>query len=236
MRELSKLLGPSSLVGIFGAGHLGRAFANGLLAARLPKSQLAVCSRGSVETIAILRDEGLADISLSPGTLCSRSKILLYMVRPRDFGAIEQYALRDDCLLISSLGGISLEQLPVALPHDQRVRIMPSAPDTMRNGRGIAAVFPSGNECVKEILAALSLQEVALDREADIHAFTGLALCLPIALTLGDAVGREFDETEYVETALRLGLPDPLGNVKWARAVQQRDLSIEPMVLVQSEN
>ena len=104
---------------------------------------------------------------------------------------------------------------------------MPSAPDTMRNGHGIAAVYPSGNVCVKEILAALSLREVPLDREADVHAFTGLGLCLPIALTLGDALGREFDESEYVETALRHGLPDPSGNVKWARAVQLRDLSIE---------
>jgi pyrroline-5-carboxylate reductase len=80
---------------------------------------------------------------------------------------------------------------------------------------------------VKEILAALRLKEVSLDRETDIHAFTGLGLCLPIALTCWDGLGREFDESEYVETALKHGLPDPSGMVKWARTVQLRDLSAE---------
>jgi pyrroline-5-carboxylate reductase len=227
MKELNKFLGSSSIVGIFGAGHLGRTIAQGLLNAGLGRHQLAVCHRGSAETSELLRKEGLADVVVTPDELCLRSKILLYIVRPRDYLAIGNYTLRDDCLLLSFLGGVSLAQLPISLPDDQRIRIMPGAPDTMRKGKGIAGVYPSDNPYAKEILAALELREVPLHQESDIHAFTGLGLCLPIALTCWDGLGHDFDESKYVETAQKYALPDPSGMVKWARAVQLRNLSVK---------
>ena len=219
----------STVVGIFGAGHLGQTISHGLLKAGVDKSNIILCHGGSPDTSKRLRKANLSDLVVSTKELCSRSNILLYIVRPKDFMAIEKYSVKMDCLFISFLGGVSLSQLPISLPKAQRVRIMPSAPDTIRTGKGVAATYPSGNDHVKELLSMLSLREVPLKQESDIHASTGLGLCLPIALTYWDSLGNNFDEMGYIEMAEKHRLPNPSGMVSWARSVQMRDLTGEEL-------
>lgn len=56
-----------------------------------------------------------------------------------------------------------------SLPDAQRIRVMPSTLDTINSGRGVAATYPSENRYVSELLSVLTLKEVPLARESDIH-------------------------------------------------------------------
>lgn len=215
----------SYALGIFGVGHLGRAIAQGLLDAEFPKSKLVLCHRGSRSTSDAIAQSNMAELVIDPQELVRRSKILLYAVRPQDVTAITNYMLREDCVLVSFLAGVALQRLPVSLPYGQRVRVMTSAPDTLRKKIGIAAVYPANNALVNEILLTLQLRVIALRHESDVHAFTALGPCLPIALTHWEGLGHEVDEHELVELAQKYDLPNSPDVVKWAFAVQPRGLT-----------
>lgn len=221
-----RFLGDSA-IGLFGAGHLGREIAKGLLAAGLPKNRLAICHRGSAETDRELAAGGLAERVASREDVMRRSRILLYLVRPQDYLAIRDFELRDDALLISFLAGVPLQKLPVRLAAAQRFRAMTSAPDTLRRRNGIAALYPADNPLPREILESLGLRVVPLEQEADIHAFTALGPCLPMALTYGESIGCQFDEAELLETAEKFDLPDYDSILQWAQDVRPRRLSAE---------
>jgi pyrroline-5-carboxylate reductase len=212
-------------LGIFGAGHLGRVIAQGLLDAGLRRSKLVLCHRGSGGTNEALAQAKLAELVVDPRELVRQSKLLLYVVRPQDYMAIGSCTPREDCVLLSFLAGVPLARLPVLISDAQRVRVMTSAPDTLRKKIGIAAVYPASNVLVNAILRALQLRVVALRREADVHAFTAFGPCLSIALTYWEGLGREVNESELVETAQKFELPSSSDVIRWARAVQPRSLS-----------
>lgn len=226
MENTYRFLG-SSILGVFGAGHLGRAIARGLLDAGFPRHKLAVCHRGSEDTYRQLIESGLSECVAAPVEVIRHSKIVLYLVRPQDYKSIGGYAMRTDSLLVSFLAGVPLKRLPVSLPEGQRVRVMTSAPDTLRQKNGIAAIYPPGNIIVQEILAALKLHVFTLHHEADFHAFTALGPCLPIALIYCQDLGRSVDEGQLLETAARFNLPDYPQVLSWARTVQPQDRSPE---------
>ena len=135
---ISQFLGDST-IGLFGAGHLGKAIAKGLLAAGLPRRNLAICHRGSEETDRELATAGLADLVAGREQVVRQSRILLYLVRPQNYRAIRGLHLGDDSLFISFLAGVPLNNLPVHVPDSRRVRVMTSAPDTLHQRNGIAA-------------------------------------------------------------------------------------------------
>lgn len=216
----------NSTLGIFGAGHLGRALASGLLDTGFPRQMLAICHRESTDT-----DRQIAALGLSECvTDCSQmsdSKILFYAVRPQDCRAIAEYPVRADGLMISFLAGIALRSIPVSLAQDQRVRVITSAPETLRRKNGIAALFPPNNIIAREILSVLGLQIFPVRDEETIHAFTALATCLPTALTYWEALGREVDKTELLDTAVSFDLSGYPQILAWARTVQPRNLSVD---------
>ena len=216
-----------STLGIFGAGHLGRAIACGLLDAGFPRHMLTVCHRGSADTYRKLVESGLAETIADCNELIRRSKIVLYVVRPQDYRSLADYTMRADSLLVSFLAGVSLRRIPVLIDESQLVRVMTSAPDTLRQKNGIAAIYPADNVVAREIMAALKLRVFALKHEEDIHAFTALGPCLPIALTYWESMGYGVDEAELLDTAARFDLPEYSQVLQWARTVQPRNLSTE---------
>jgi len=60
--DLTRQFLGNSTLGLFGAGHLGRAIAKGLLDVGLPRHNLAICHRGSQETDHELAVAGLSEL------------------------------------------------------------------------------------------------------------------------------------------------------------------------------
>jgi pyrroline-5-carboxylate reductase len=221
---INRFLGDSS-IGLFGAGHLGRAIAKGLLEAGFPRRNLAICHRGSNETGRELTAAGLADLIVDSKQLVSQSRILLYLVRPQSYQAIRDFDLRDDTLFISFLAGVPLNKMPVSISAGQRIRIMTSAPDTLLQRNGIAALYPGDNTLGWEMLDCSGLHVVSLTQESDIHAFTALGPCLPIVLTYWKSTGRNIDDEELFKTANKFNLLDYQPILQWAHSVIPEQLS-----------
>ena len=214
-------------LGIFGAGHLGRAVASGLLAAGFPRAQLAIGHRGSSATYQRLVADGLAECAVDCETLVREAKMLLYIVRPQDYRAIAEFPVREDALLLSLLAGVPLQHLPVSLADSQRVRVMPSAPDTFYQRNGIAALYPADHAIVRELLTTLALRVFPLPCEESMHAFTAFGPCLPIALTYWEGLGKQVEENELLDSAAQYGLTDFSALLAWARTVQPQHASAE---------
>lgn len=213
------------ILGLFGAGHLGRAIAEGLLEVGLPRRNLSICHRGSERTDGELASAGLADLVASREKVAGQSRVLFYLVRPQDRLAIGDFKLRDDCLFVSFLAGVPVKGLPLDIADEQRVRVMTSAPDTLRQHKGIAALYPTDTPLIRDVLESLGLRIVALRHESDIHAFTALGPCLPIVLTYWDSLGYRIDDSELLETAREFDLPDYYPIIEWAHTVRPKGLS-----------
>lgn len=222
---VGRFLGDSA-IGLFGAGHLGRAIAKGLLTAGLPRKSLIICHRGSEETARELEAAGLGDLVADREHVVGDSRILLYLVRPQDRRAISNLTPRQDSLFISFLAGTPLGNLPVHLPDTQRVRVMTSAPDTLLQRNGIAGLYPSNNVVVREMLEALGLRIIALGQESDIHAFTALGPCLPIVLMYWEGAGHKINDKELLQMGNDWGLSGYLPILQWALNVRPRGLSL----------
>jgi pyrroline-5-carboxylate reductase len=210
-----------SRIGVFGAGRVGRALALLLLEAGLPAERLALCHRGSPETRMKLAAIGLADRLSDPDVLLRESRLVLFTVRPQDFASIEEHPARGDAFLVSFLAGVPLARLPSGTGAGRRARILPSAPDTLLRRRGIAALFPAGNDVTTALLEALGTRVFPLEREEQIDAFGVLASCLPIALAHWERSGRVADERELVELAARYDLPDYASILAWAHDIRE---------------
>jgi pyrroline-5-carboxylate reductase len=129
-------------IGIFGAGHLGRAMADGLLGLGLPRNQILLCHRGTQATRYQLSAEGLDDLVVEAEQLVSRSRILLYLVRPQHHGAIRKYRVQAHSLFVSFLAGTPLKRIRVGVADDNRIRVMTSSISRMRS-RPVASPTPS---------------------------------------------------------------------------------------------
>lgn len=216
-----------SMVSIVGAGSMGRAIARGLLKAGFRRDRLAICTRGSEKSRQDLENDGLLELAADGNQALPLSKIALYLVRPQDYRAIGEYSLRRDCLLISFLAGVSIGSLPVEVPESLRARVMPSAPDTLEQKNGIAALYPGENPVALELLRSLHMKVFPLADEDAFHAFTAFGPVLPIALTHWESLGRTVDDAELLAAAAVHGLTDYATILAWARSVQPGRLAPE---------
>jgi pyrroline-5-carboxylate reductase len=219
-RTIARLDGAS--LGVFGVGHLGRAIASRLIHNGFPISRMLVCHGGSPQTAALLAEAGLSANVVRPDELAQRSRIILYAVRPQNVKAIETFELMSDSLVISFLAGIPLARIPARTAPGSRFRIIPSSPDTIVEGRAIGAPYPAGNPVVGELLRALSIQQVVVSDEDDLHAFTALGVCLPTVLACWRAQGRAVDNEELFSCARRHGLDNYETIFEWIRQAEPR--------------
>ena len=217
-RTLAHLNGAA--LGVFGVGHLGRVIASGLIHNDFPISRLLVCHGGSPETAARLAEAGLSERIVQASELAQRSRIILYLVRPQNLNAIKNCELIKDALIISFLAGTPLARIPVRIVQGNTVRVMPSAPDTIVKSKAIGGVYPPGNPIVEELLCALGIEQIFLDKESDMHGFTALGVCLPIVLAYWRAQGKAVDEEELIDCAQRHGLGNFEKILEWTHGAE----------------
>lgn len=211
-------------IGLFGAGHLARALASCLLRGGVDDGNVRLCHRGSDSTRRALADAGLSHLSATPADLLAHSEVVLYTVRPQECAAIAGYTVSPDLLFVSFLAGVPLSSIPVPIPENRRVRVMPSTPDTLVRGNAIAALYPGDNTIALSLIQALGAKAYPLRREAQFHAFTTLGPCLPSALTLWASLGKVADTDEILDVADSSALPGAIGIVEWAQGVRPRGL------------
>lgn len=215
----------SCRVGLVGAGHLGRAIAQGLIDAGLPRTMVALCHEGSSRTRQALAETGLDDLVVDARELAEWAQVVLYLVRPQARAVIDGLVLRADALFISFLAGVAVGTLQVHPSQTPRVRVMTSTPDTLRAGKAIAAAFPAHNGLAEQLLTALRAQVFELDSESDFHAFTALGPGLPVALTVWEGLGHITSESDIVALASEYGLKGWSEVLAWARSVQPQGLT-----------
>jgi pyrroline-5-carboxylate reductase len=207
-------------LGIFGAGHLGRAIALALLDAGWPRAALMLCHSGSAATEAALAAAGLSDCVVSPERLAAESKLVFYLVRPQNAEAIAGLAMHPDALLVSFLAGIDLDRLPPVA----RVRAMISDPDTLAKKNGIAALYPR-HDAVDALLTSLGLRVLQLPSEQSFAAFTALGPCLPMAAAWCLGHGAPIDRGSLYALGREQDLSGYPDIVDWALDVCPKDLS-----------
>ena len=89
------------------------------------------------------------------------------------------------------MAGVSKASLKKALGIDA-FRIMPSGPDTIKDRKGIVAVFPP-NDILIDILSCIGLEVYELSDEESMHAFTA-GVCLSAALLVAERKGLDTDQ------------------------------------------
>lgn len=206
-------------VAIFGAGHIGQELAVSLLRAGLPRQQLHICHRGSDSTRQRLDEAGLAGHIAPPAEVLQDADVVFYAVRPKDFRAIECFSMRDGALLVSLVAGIPISRLNFS--GIRVMRLMPSSPDTLLRRDGIAAIYPDENQ-IKQVLHAMGVATELLAGENQMHAYTVLGPCMPMALTYAEQKNKIIDESAILDCAQRFGIQGMRAMLTWAQRVRPR--------------
>jgi len=181
-----------SIVGIIGCGHLGRTLARQMVDHGLPKDALSVSYGGRASTLEKIKSMGLAQNISDNEEICKRSKITFIAVRPQSFKDLKDLVFDESSLVVSCMAGISRASLKKSLGLGVDVcRIMPSGPDTIREKKGIVAVYPY-NELLVSVLSHTGLRVYELSDEEMMHFFTA-GVCLPAALLVAERLGLSTD-------------------------------------------
>lgn len=206
-------------IGIIGAGHLGRAIAETLIASGFPQDRIMLSHAGNPETLEALREAGLEPNLVDNKTICKRASVIFITVPPGAFASLHSLPLPCEGLIVSSIAGIPRAVLR-KLFGVEVVRMMPSGPDTIRRHKGIAAIFP-GNELLEDLLRWTGMQVHILPDEETMHVFTA-GVCLPAAILASRAAGDDPDE-EIADAIHKYPLLSPI--YAWAKDVLPESLS-----------
>ena len=166
---------PRSRIGIVGAGHLGTSLARIFLSRGWSAEELLVAHRGSRASLEALEALNLADRS-APTPRVFESDVVFITVRPEDLAAFRGMEIPSRTILVSCLAGIPVATAQALLAHPV-IRVLPSSPTSLEEGKGIAGVFP-GNSGVETLVSSLGIVVHPLKDEEDFHSFTA-CLCLP---------------------------------------------------------
>ena len=163
-------------IGIAGFGHLGSSIAEALVANGFPKERLLISCGGSAATLERAGRMGLASCMTDTRTLASRADFLLLAARPQDLASFSGLRLKEGAFVMSFMAGISLETLHRVF-SSELCRVMCSGPETITDGMGVSATFPSEAR-PHAVLRAAGLEVFDLSCENELDAFT-VAICLP---------------------------------------------------------
>ena len=131
---------PRSRIGIVGAGHLGTSLARIFLSRGWSAEELLVAHRGSRASLEALEALNLADRS-APTPRVFESDVVFITVRPEDLAAFRGMEIPSRTILVSCLAGIPVATAQALLAHPV-IRVLPSSPTSLEEGKGIAGVFP----------------------------------------------------------------------------------------------
>lgn len=175
-----------STIGIIGCGHIGMTFAEQIIGHGFQRDALRVSYGGRASTLEKIRMAGLAENISGNDEICQNSAITFIAVRPQSFEDLKDLSFNDQSLVVSCMAGISIASLRKALGVDV-CRIMPSGPDTIKEKKGIVAVYPH-NDLLVSVLSYTGLKVYELPGEEMMHFFT-VGVCLPAALLAAEMIG-----------------------------------------------
>ena len=180
-------------IGIIGAGHLGIALAETLVEHGFPKENLKISYGGKLSTLESINKAGLAGSITDNEELCQKSAIIFIAIKPQSLTELKNLPFSGSSLVVSCMAGISLVSLKEALGIDV-CRIMTSGPDTIKEKKGIVAVYPQNN-ILSYILSFMDLKAHELQNEELMHFFT-VGVCLPAVILIAKKRGLNI-ELEY---------------------------------------
>jgi pyrroline-5-carboxylate reductase len=199
--------------GIIGAGHLGRAIALRLLECGVPQDRVRLSHGGRPETLSRIEEAGLGSSVATNREIADGCGVVLLAVRPQAVGELARIPFASETALVSCLAGVSTGKLRFLLGRDVE-RMMPSGPDTILSGRGVAALYPGGGQA-EALAGLLGLEAYPLSCEEDMNLFTA-AVCVPAAIIEAGFLG--LDPGAAIE-ALSAHYPGFTGVFRWAQAV-----------------
>ena len=170
-------------IGIIGAGYLGKTFAETFIERGFPKERLMISYGGKSSTLESITKAGLIENIADNKEICRKSTIIFIAVKPQALKELKNLPFTGNSLVVSCMAGISSASLEEALGIEV-FRIMPSGPDTIKEKKGIVAVYPQ-NYILTEILSFIGLKVHELQDEEMMHIFT-VGVCLPAALLIAN--------------------------------------------------
>lgn len=198
----AKNLLDGKIIGIAGFGHLGSSIAAALIANGFPKERLLLSCSGSAATVARAERMGLASSMTETRELAARADFLLLAARPQDLASFAGLSVKEGAFVMSFMAGAALETLQKIFGSNI-CRVMCSGPETITDGIGVSATFPSEAR-PHAVLRAAGMQVFDLSCESELDAFT-VAICLPpILLNAG------IDEVEKIATTAAMGKRYPV--------------------------
>lgn len=208
-------------IGFIGAGNMGRAIANGLVAKGVCKANELLCVSASGKGSAIMAEQTGSGIASDKLELIAASDVIVLAFKPQHLETItaaEAEAAKGK-LVVSVLAGRTLESMKKVLPEAANlVRVMPNTPSQI--GKGVSTYCfqqsPSEQQKVQvsELLASLgTAYEVD---ESQLHIATVINGCGPafyfrIAQLLGDAAEKRGLDKEL---AIRLAAETGIGSLE----------------------
>lgn len=182
----------NEIIGIIGAGFLGRTLAETFIEHGFPKEKLMISYGGKPSTLESIKKAGLIGNITDNKVICQKSTIIFIAVKPQSLKELKDLPFTSNSLVVSCMAGISLASLEGALGIDV-LRIMTSGPDTIKRKKGIVAVYPQ-NDTLINILSFLNLRVHELQDEESIHVFT-VGVCLPAALLIANKRGLNIEDS-----------------------------------------
>lgn len=177
-------------IGIIGAGHLGRTLAGALVDQGFSKERLMISYGGKPSTFESIKNAGLEGNIAENKEICQKSTVIFVAVKPQSIGELKNLPFTSNSLVVSCMAGISLTSLEEAFGVDV-CRIMTSGPGTIKEKKGIAAVYPQ-NYVLINILSFIGLRVYELQNEEMMHVFT-VGVCLPAVILIANKRGLNMD-------------------------------------------
>jgi len=172
-------------LGIVGAGNMGGAILQGVLAGGLPRENVHIYDANE-QRCKDLASANRVNAAGELGDIARYCNTIIFAVKPDDFmpmlNRIKLSERNESTLYISVAAGISISSMEYVLGRTARViRVMPNTP--ARVGEGMTAVCPGGNatpedtELACELFGMMGRTEV-MD-EGLINAAAGISGCSP---------------------------------------------------------
>ncbi|SUY29047.1 pyrroline-5-carboxylate reductase [Burkholderia oklahomensis] len=228
--DLFKVIGGDGMtsqgIGVVGAGHLGVALASRLIDIGFDRESVWLGHRGSQKSYATSVKAGVEDRLVGVDAVMKHCKVILYTVRPIDYGMISDYELSDGQIVISFLAGVSLSKLSdVARGSGSIARAIISAPDTIAGGQALGVTCGDVDESAVNVLKSVASHILNVRSENQFEPVTVLGACLPFILMYCEFIGAPVSDRVILKCAAEHGLDDWQSVVDWARRVRPRDLN-----------